>query len=115
MTTSTPFDLAAAFRSFPRRLREAMAPVAGDDEYAASIGVTALHDDVVKTINEVADIFGVKTSGRSLEDVVAETAKEIEGKPSKDWGKETLEQLQDKANHIGTALRQITKHIDEGQ
>ena len=72
MTTSTPFDLAAAFRSFPRRIREAMAPVAGDAEYAESIHVSALYDDAVKTINEVADIFGVRTAGRSVEDVVSE-------------------------------------------
>ena len=115
MTTSTPFDLGAAFRSFPRRLREAMAPVAGDAEYAASIQVGALYDDAVKTINEVAEMFGVRTAGRSIEDVVTETAREIEGKPSKDWGNETLEDLQNKANHVGQLIRDITKHIDEGQ
>jgi hypothetical protein len=115
MTTSTPSDLAAALRSFPRRLREAMAPVAADPEYAGTIHVTELHDEAERIIAEVAARFGVPTEGRSLDDVVADAAREIEGRPTKDWATETLEGLQEQANHVGALIREISHHIDQGR
>jgi replicative DNA helicase len=114
MTTSAPSDLAAALRSFPRRLQEAMAPVAGDEEYAASIHVTEVHDEIDRTIREIAAELGMRSSG-PLEDVIAATAREIEERPTRNWGTETLDDLQARATHIGGLIREIAKHVDEGR
>lgn len=92
-----------------------MAPVAADPEYAGTIHVTALHDEAEQTIAEVAARFHVQADGRPLEDVVADTAAEIESLPSKDWDSESLEDLQAKANHVGSLIREISRHIDQGQ
>jgi hypothetical protein len=111
--TVLPIDLATAFHSFPRRLEEALAPVADDPEYAASVQVTDLTGRIDGLVAEAAAVMGVAPAG-SLAETSQAVARAIEARPNKAWDKATIDRLKASADGIGATLREITRHLDEG-
>jgi hypothetical protein len=93
MSGSTPTDLAVAFRSLSRRLREAI----GDANPAIVAGpVNELQHHVeaaAKTLKVPADAEAVATA--------------IQSRPADDWDAATLDELRRHALDAGAALRRI--------
>jgi hypothetical protein len=98
MTGSAPRDLAVAFRSLGRRLREAQENGDGDDaaalEELRSIVQTAGKEVGVDTVGDVG----------SMGEVVANA---IEAVPADQWDPARLERLRSLALDAGQALRVI--------
>jgi hypothetical protein len=110
----SPRDLAVAFRSFGRRLDEAMAPVKEDPklaevgspsarELAAQLSaVVASAADEVRGVTPTNDVH---TTGEAI-------AQAIERTPSDDWTDARLDRLRSLALDAGRILRQINEAIE---
>jgi len=105
MSNSTPDDLAVAFRSFPRRLREALEESRDDPgKQAATQPLVRRLDDVV---GGAAGRLG--TSGANLDERCKAVAERIEAVPADKWDAADLEALREAASEAGRYLRQISQ------
>ncbi|HKA03295.1 MAG TPA: hypothetical protein VKD67_03170 [Acidimicrobiales bacterium] len=109
----SPRDLAVAFRSFGRRLDEAMAPVKENPELAEAGSPSArelaaqLAAVVASAANEVRGVAAtddVHTTGEAI-------AQAIERTPSDDWTDARLDRLRSLALEAGRILRLINEAI----
>jgi hypothetical protein len=104
MAGSSPSDLAVAFRSFPRRLREALSLAEDDPDRrraadAEAAGLNRLVRDAATTIGApVADDFAASA------EAVAERIQSIE---PDEWDTARLDRLRQLALDCGQALRQV--------
>lgn len=104
MSAPAPSDLAVAFRSFARRLHEALGEIDEDPEALAAAGpsVQAL-DDLVR---RVAASLHVDTGG-DLSEVGERVADRVAHRPAHEWTDSELEALEASALEAGRLLRQI--------
>jgi hypothetical protein len=114
MIASTPTDLAAAFRSFPRRLRDAVAPVAADPGHPEASQVRALEDQLARSVRETAAVLGLSTQG-DLDEVAAAVAQELEQRPVRNWSDADLNRVRELATSIGGNIRHISMRVDESR
>jgi hypothetical protein len=98
MSESTPADLAVAFRSFERRLGEALAPVGGDRRHTPQIASLTEQIDA-----ELARVAGELRTAASWTGVAAA----IQRRHADDWTPATLAPLRDGALSIGRMLREL--------
>jgi hypothetical protein len=103
MPESSPTDLAVAFRSFRRRLDEALAGADDDPERAEA--ASALVPRLEQVVSEAARVTGV--SGQDLGGTAAAVAAHIERVAPDEWDDATLDSLRDLAVRAGVALRAI--------
>lgn len=101
MSGSSPADLAVAFRSVPRRIRQALEPVAGDTS-VASEELAAL--DVV--LQRAAGVLGTPPEPAAM-------AEELEDRPADAWTGDQLRQLQELALRIGPLLRTVQDRAEQ--
>ena len=102
MSTSTPADLAIAFRSLPRRLREAsILDVAPD---AIATATSALDSAVVAS----ARLLGCSASVEAI-------ASRIDERRLDDWTAGDIESLQAYAREAGTAIRVVHDLADRAR
>jgi hypothetical protein len=101
MAASAPSDLAVAFRSFARRLREIMDEADGDPA-AARPHIDAL----TASVNDAATQLGVGAGG-DLAATGQAIATRIEATPADKWDESTLDALRSVALAAGNHLRQI--------
>lgn len=102
MSDSSPADLAVAFRSFPRRLRQALAAL--DDDRARE---AAPHAAAIRAgIAEAGSLVGV-SAGTSGDDAATAVADRIEATHPDRWDDAVLAGLRRQALSIGAALRAI--------
>jgi hypothetical protein len=111
--TTLPIDLSTAFHSFPRRLDEALAPVEDDPEYAAEVHVPELTGRMDELVRQAAALMGVP-AGATFGETSQAVARAIEARPNKQWDAADIEGLKASADGIGAALREITRHLDQG-
>jgi hypothetical protein len=97
MAKTSPRDLAVAFRSFPRRLHEALG-----DEGDAGAQAPAL----ANVINEAARVVSASTAG-DLATTASTVAQRIEARPADEWDVPTLDRLRQLALDAGRILREI--------
>jgi hypothetical protein len=110
----SPGDLAVAFRSFGRRLDEALAP-AKENPKLAEVGspsarelVGQLSAVVASAANEVRGVTptdDVHTTGEAVARAILRT-------PSEDWTDARLDRLRSLALEAGRILRQINETIE---
>lgn len=100
MTQSTPSDLAIAFRSLPRRLREASA---GDVDQVDIGTATATVEDA---INAAASLMNCESTANDV-------ASLIERRPLVEWTAAQLSQLQSYASASGAAIRELQDRNDK--
>ncbi len=100
MTGSSPADLAVAFRSFPRRTREAL------DEADDEAGAAALAAEVGAAVAAAAGRLGVRP-GADLAATSAAVAERIVATRAQDWDEVTLEDLRERATAIAAVIRRI--------
>jgi hypothetical protein len=93
---SSPSDLAVAFRSFGRRLHEAVGE--------APVDALGPAGDLQRLMDRVADWFRVD-HGTEVDATGAAIADAIEARPAKAWTKDDLRRLQDDALEAGRLLR----------
>lgn len=105
MALTSPSDLAVAFRSFARRLREALADAEGDQS-AARPHIDAL----VERIDAAAATLHVEPSA-DLAATGEAIARRIEATPADEWDVATLDALRADALAAGDYLRQVTKSL----
>jgi hypothetical protein len=115
--SESPGDLAVAFRSFGRRLDEALAPAKDDPamadagspsarELAAELGaVVAAAARAVQGVTAVGD---VRATGAAVADAIVAT-------PADAWDDARLEQLRSLALDGGRLLRQIEQAVAAAQ
>ena len=96
MSGSSPSDLAVAFRSLDRRLREALAPVNGDLSVAG--GMIGELEQVVAAAARAAGTSTVSASA---------VADELESRPQDKWEEGDLRSLRQHALDAGRLLRAI--------
>ncbi len=96
MAKTSPSDLAVAFRSFPRRLQEALGDEDDSGQAPALTGV----------VGEAAALVGATSSG-DLAATAAAVAQRIEGRPADEWDVPTLDRLRQLALDAGRILREI--------
>jgi hypothetical protein len=94
MAKTSPRDLAVAFRSFPRRLHEALDE--GDDVLQSSA--------LAGVIGEAAHLVGASTGG-DLATTASAVADRIEARPPDEWDTPTLDRLRQLALDAGRTLR----------
>jgi hypothetical protein len=104
MAAPAPSDLAVAFRSFARRLHEALGDIDEDPDALAAAGpsVQAL-DDLVR---RVASSLRVSTGG-DLAEVGERVAERVEHRPADEWTDAELHDLEATALDAGRLLRPI--------
>jgi hypothetical protein len=112
----SPADLAVAFRSFGRRLDEAMAPVR-DDPRRAGVGspsprelaaqLTAVVASAAQEVKGVNPTDSVRATGADIADAIART-------PTEDWDDARLDRLRALALQAGRILRQIEEAVARG-
>ncbi len=95
MSESSPFDLAVAFRSMPRRLREALDPLGGN-----SGPVRGLLAEFMSLIDDAARLLDCPAS-------MDEIARTIEETPADGWDADDLKTLRSQALDAGRLLRAI--------
>jgi hypothetical protein len=95
MAKTSPRDLAVAFRSFPRRLHEALDE---GDEGAQSTALAGV-------IGEAARLVGAPT-GADLATTASAVADRIEARPADEWDMPTLDRLRELALEAGRTLRE---------
>ncbi len=110
----SPGDLAVAFRSFGRRLDEALAP-AKENPKLAEVGspsarelAAQLSAVVASAANEFRGVTpsdDVHTTGEAVAQAILRT-------PSDDWTEDRLDRLRSIALHAGRILRQINEAIE---
>jgi hypothetical protein len=98
MSETAPRDLAVAFRSLPRRLREAADGVA--EEVAAGLVIDA-HNQLA----EAARLLGTTADGEAV-------AAAIEAVAADQWDDSVLDALRQAAINAGRAVRQIEDQRD---
>lgn len=104
VSDSSPADLAVAFRSFPRRLRQALAALDDDGARRAA----APHDDAARRgIAEAARLIGAP-AGADAEATAAAVADRIEAVHPDRWDDAVLDGLRRQALAVGAAVRAIT-------
>ncbi len=113
--SESPGDLAVAFRSFGRRLDEAMAPTK-DDPARADTGSPSARELAAQLSGVVADAAGVmgvaaasdvRAGGATVADAIAAT-------PPDAWDDARLERLRTLALDGGRLLRQIEAAAAKG-
>jgi len=109
MTGSSPADLAVAYRSFGRRLNQALAAAEGDADRQAA--ARALVPQLEQAIAESARAFGIKADDVAA--TSAAVAAHIESIHADQWDDATLNRLRDQALRAGTALRNIEAAASE--
>src|SRR3954469_7284886 len=103
MTGSSPADLAIAFRSFARRLNQAMNAAEGDPDRLAA--ARALGPQLEHVISESARALGLEAA--DVAPTSAAVATHIESIHADQWDDATLNRLRDLALRAGRALRDI--------
>ena len=104
MSESSPGDLAVAFRSFPRRLAEALAALGGDG--AARAAAQPHVRTVTEAMADAAALLGAPTAGEP--DAVARgVAERITATHPDQWDDVTLAGLRRHGLAAGAALRAI--------
>lgn len=99
MSGSAPTDLAVAFTSVERRLREALAPVGGDRTLvAAQLG------ELDATIAAAAALLGCAADSATVASAIRE-------RPADSWGAD-LDQLQQIGLRLGRALRAVEEEAE---
>jgi hypothetical protein len=103
MTDSSPADLAVAYRSFPRRLRDALTGAGGDADREAA--ARALVPSLDAAVARGAGALGVSagdlaTTGAAVADKIAAIAAD-------QWDEGVLAALRSAAVEAGGALRAI--------
>ncbi|MGD9704312.1 MAG: hypothetical protein AB7Q42_23160 [Acidimicrobiia bacterium] len=96
MSESSPADLAVAFRSMDRRLREALAPVHGDLSVAGG-----MIGELEQVVVAAARAAGTSTASSSA------IATELESRPQDKWDDGDLRALRQHALDAGRLLRAI--------
>ncbi len=99
MSGSAPGDLAVAFSSVERRLREALSPVGGDRSLV-TVQLTALD----AAIGRAAALLGTASDPTAV-------AGAIRDRPADSWG-DDLDQLQQIGLEIGRALRSVEEEAE---
>ncbi len=94
MSKSSPADLAVAFRSLPRRLREA-----GDDTTTPEDRASAS-----AVVHELIDAAATLLECDASPQVVGAT---IDDRRPRDWEEADLEQLREIAKQAASAIRQL--------
>ena len=112
--SESPGDLAVAFRSFGRRLDEALRPLRDDPELARSAASTAdsstvrlraLMADAAAQLRGVAPTADVAATGAAI-------ANAIEAGPAAEWDAARLDRLRAIALDAGRVLRELDTAID---
>ncbi len=96
MSESSPSDLAVAFRSLDRRLREALAPVDGDLSVAGG-----MIGELEQVVSAAARVAGTSTATASA------VADELDSRPQDQWDEGDLRALRQHALDAGRLLRAI--------
>jgi hypothetical protein len=96
---ASPEDLAVAFRSFPRRLQEALTASEDDSERAAR--AKALVPRVTQAIDDAAGALGVPSGD------AAAVAQRIASIPADRWDVGVLDRVRRAALDAGQAIRAI--------
>jgi hypothetical protein len=104
MAQTAPADLAVAFRSFARRLHDALRDA--DDTAPAQPFVAAL----TATVDAAATHLHVEP-GADLAATGSAIAQRIEATPADDWDAATLDALRSAALTAGSQLRQIEQAV----
>ncbi len=94
MTTSSPADLAVAFRSLPRRLKEA----AADDAPPEAVSVAA--SAVSSAVGRAAGVLGTADTADAV-------ATELGNRKPEDWTDGDLEAVQRAADEAARAIREL--------
>ena len=92
MSASAPSDLAVAFRSLPRRLREG----SSDDVPAAAVATAQA--GVAAAIASAAAVLGCAASAEAV-------ASAIQARKARDWTDADLAAIQSSANAAAAAIR----------
>jgi hypothetical protein len=108
VTGSSPADLAIAFRSFPRRVHEAVAQAKTADERARA---ATADREVARIVNEAAAVMHTVTAGH-LADVAAAVADRISAEKTEHWDDSRLDALRSLASAAGRALRGLESAAD---
>jgi hypothetical protein len=110
--SESPGDLAVAFRSFGRRLDEAMAPTKEEPVRAdaGSPSARELAGELTGVVATAAGVMGVGDGG-DVRRVGAVVADAIAATPSDAWDDERLERLRSLALDGGRLLRQIEQVV----
>jgi len=103
MSGSSPADLAVAFRSFGRRLDQALAEAKDDPDRAAA--ARALVPQLEQVLAEASRASGIEAGDVSA--TGAAIADHIESIHADQWDDATLNRLRDQATRAGKALRDI--------
>jgi hypothetical protein len=103
VSESSPADLAVAFRSFPRRLGEALASLAPDVRARAASHASAVTQDLAAA----AAVLGLPGSGEPAA-IAGALADKIDSTRPDAWDDATLGALRRHALAIGASLRLIT-------
>ena len=99
MSGSSPEDLAVAFRSFPRRLEQALAAAGGDPARAGA--ANALAPAVTSAFADAASALRVPGND------AAAIAHRIESTPADQWDEAVLERVRAAALAAGRAIRAV--------
>ncbi|MCU1344904.1 MAG: hypothetical protein JWL70_1170 [Acidimicrobiia bacterium] len=103
MSDSSPADLVVAFRSFGRRLNQALSSAEGDPSRLAA--ARALVPQLEQVIGEAAHALGIEAG--EVGAVSNAVAAHIETIHADQWDDATLKRLRDLAIRAGKALRDI--------
>jgi hypothetical protein len=101
VTASAPGDLAVAFRSLARRLKEALEPVDGDTSVAAP-----MLDELQSVVAKAAAVVRAEPSAGAVADA-------IERRPADSWIDSELDALRREALDAGRLLRAIQTAAEE--
>jgi hypothetical protein len=104
MVGSSPTDLAVAFRSFPRRLREALALAEGDATRTSAAEAEAAA--LTSLVRDAAGLLGAPTAGEMEASALA-VAERIDSIEPDEWDATRLERLRSLALDGGRILRQV--------
>jgi hypothetical protein len=105
MSGSTPADLAVAFRSFGRRLREAIGDSPADPQGPAG--------ELQRLVDRVA--ASLHAPGSDVASEGAAIARAIESRPADQWTNDELTQLRADALEAGRLLRLVEARHDTGE
>jgi hypothetical protein len=104
MAGSSPSDLVVAFRSFPRRLREALAQAEGDAERTRAAEAEAV--ELGRLVQEAATTVGASAAG-DLDAASEAVAARIGSIEPDEWDEARLERLRQLALDGGRVLREV--------
>jgi predicted carbohydrate-binding protein with CBM5 and CBM33 domain len=102
---ASPADLAVAFRSFPRRLHEALAASEGDPDRAAA--ARTLVPKVSQAVDDAAAALGVPSG--DMASAAEAVAARIESIPADRWEVAVLEHVRRAALDAGRVIREISE------